>query len=306
MKRRWMKARRVAVRLFVAYSVAYTLTGLLFDHWGTQYAGLSEAACDPIPVRADSQEELEQRLAEEFVPTLVFSVGEPTDLTEEVVVPYQLVRDPEDSGRYVWRAAVAYALDYGASASSVRIGFGAEGRSFSFSKPVVRLIGLVFGLADLDAHFGDVEMFEIYLAPAETDGYWGIDRLVLFPHGKAKMYTNGDIRCFRDSPVLYVSRGKHAMYPSLQECNHTSVAQGRGLHLIAEHCSVGTLYYPTVSAEFDVGDSANPVNIFATSPAILSGEVFQDEDAWGDCFWGGYGDEESRKEKSCRARFRWW
>ncbi|MCZ2099636.1 MAG: hypothetical protein LC121_25910, partial [Anaerolineae bacterium] len=303
---RWKRARRVAVRLFVAYSVVYTLTGLLFDHWGTQYVGLSEAACDPILVRADSHEELEQLLAEEFVPTLVFSIGEPTDLTEEVVVPYQLVRDPDDPGRYVWRAAVAYSLDYGASASSVRVSLGAGGRSFSFSKPVVRLIGLVFGLADLDAHFGDVEMFEIYLAPSQADGYWEIDRLVLFPHGKAKTYDAGDIRCFRDSPVLYVSRGKHAMFPSLQECNHNSVAQRRGLHLIAEHCSVGTLYYPTVSAEFDVGDSSNPVNIFATSPSILSSEVFRGEDAWADCFWGGHRDDESHEDKPCRARFRWW
>ncbi len=300
------RVRSVILRAFLIYSVLYTLTSVLFDHWGTKYTGLSEAACAPQFIGMPSDESFRQRLIDQFAPTLVFSLGEPSDLEKEVIVPYQIVPDRDDNGRYVWRGAVAYEIDYGASASSIRIGLGAEGRSFSLSKSVIRVLGWAFGLADIDAHFGDVEMFEVYLKPAEEDGYWQIDRLTLFPHGNAKDYPARAIRCFRDSPILYVSRGKHATYPSLRECNHASVAQRRGLHLIAEQCSIGQLYYLVTSPEFDVGDSANPINIFETSSTILENEVFVGEDAWGNCFYGGHGDRESLRQKPCRARFRWW
>jgi hypothetical protein len=300
------RLRALALRWFLIYCGVYTLTSVLFDHWGTRYTGLSETTCFPQFIGAESEDELKQRLVDIFAPTLVFSLGEPTNLEDEIVVPYQIVPDREEAGRYVWRGAVAYEIDYGASASSIRIGVGAEGQSFSLSKSVIRVLGSVFGFADVDAHYGDVEMFEVYLRPAEEEGYWEIDRLTLFRHGNAKDYPSSAIRCFRDSPILYVSRGKHAMYPSLQECNHASVTQRRGLHLIAEYCSIGELYYLTTSPEFDVGDSSNPVNIFETSPTILENEVFVGEDAWGDCFWGGHGEREGLLEKPCRARFRWW
>lgn len=300
------RLRTLALRWFLIYCVLYTLTAVLFDNWNSKYTGLSETVCTPRFIGAETDEELKQRLVTEFAPTLVFSLGEPTDLADEIVVPYQIVPDRENAGRYVWRGAVAYSIDYGASASSIRIGFGAEGRSFSLSKSVIRVLGSVFGFADVDAHYGDVEMFELYLKPAAEEEYWEIDRLVIFPHGNGNGYSPNQLRCFRDSPILYVSRGKHAMYPSLQECNHSSVAQRQGLHLIAEQCSIGELYYLTTSPEFNVGDSSNPVNIFETSPTILENEVFVGEDAWGDCFWGGHGEGEGLLEKPCRARFRWW
>ncbi len=300
------RLRAIALRWFLIYCVIYTLTSVLFDNWGTKYTGLSEAACESRFISAGTEEELKQSLVEEFAPTLVFSLGEPTDLEDEIVVPYQIVPDREGTGRYVWRGAVAYSIDYGASASSIRIGIGDEGRSFSLSKSVIRVLGSVFGFADVDAHYGDVEMFELYLKPSEEDGYWEIDRLTTIPHGNGKDYDASELRCFRDSPILYVSRGKHTMYPSLQECNHSSVVQRRGLHLIAQQCSIGELYYLTTSPEFNVGDSSNPVNIFETSPTILENEVFVGEDAWGDCFWGGYSEREGLLEKPCRASFRWW
>lgn len=298
------RARIVAGRIFLTYCVLYTLTSVLFDHWGTTYTGLSESICSPILIGAQTEQQLKERLIKEFAPTLVFSLGEPVNLQDEVVVPYQILPDREDTDRYVWRGAVAYTLDYGASASSIRIGMGKEGRSFSLSKSVIRVLGAIFGFADVDAHYGDVEMFELYLKPAAEEGYWEIDSLTLFPHGNTKSYSADELRCFRDSPILYVSRGKHAMYPSLQECNHASVVQRRGLHLIAEQCSIGELYYLTTSPEFNVGDSSNPINIFETSPTLLENEVFVGEDAWGNCFYGGHGDGE--RHKPCRARFRWW
>jgi len=304
MRRRLRTASACAFRLFVVYSVIYTLFSLLFDNRSTEYTGISETACAREFIDADSAEELEQHLIEEFAPTLVFSFGEPADLEEEVVVAHQLVPDREDTGRYVWRGAVTYPTDYGATSLGMRFTIRDEGYSIVLSKSVLRLLGWIFGQAHVDSHIGDVEMFELYLKPSEAAGYWEIDSLQTFPHGGPKAYDASEVHCFRGSPILYVSRGKHAMYPSIPECNNSSVVQGRGISLIAELCSIGRLYYPSTSPEFDVGDSANPRNIFATSPTILKNGVFVGEDAWGTCFTGGRRFDEP--PTPCRSRFRWW
>lgn len=303
-RRRLRKAGAIAFRLFVVYSLIYTLFSLLLDSRSTDYLGISETACTAQFIDADSPEELRQRLIDEFAPTLVFSFGEPADLEEEVVVAYQLVPDREETGRYVWRGAVTYPTDYGATSFGARFTVGDESYSVVLSKSVLRFMGWLFGQAHVDAHIGDVEMFELYLAPSDDAGHWAIDQLQLFAHGNAKVYGADQIHCFRGSPILYVSRGKHAMYPSIPECNNSSVANQRGVHLIAEYCSIGTLYYPSTSPEFDVGDSATPNNIFATSPAIRATDVFAGEDAWGTCFTGGHQYDEP--PNPCRSRFRWW
>lgn len=303
MNDRLKRARAFALRAFLIYCVLYTVTSVLFDHRGTTYVGISESACSPQYIGSGTFEDIRQTLIDEFAPTFVFSAGEPADLQEEVIVPYQLVADPDDPSRYVWRGAVAYPTDYGATSFGVRLSFGNGGYSVFLSKSVLRALGWIFGQAHLDSHVGDVEMFSLYLKPAPQEGYWMIDGLTTYPHGNRKFYSPEDVRCFRDSPLLYISRGKHAMYPSLQECNNASVVQQRRLHLMAEHCSIGELYYPITLPEFDVGDSANPINIFETSPTLRRSEVFQGEDAWGDCFWGGHGADDDR---ICRARFRWW
>lgn len=304
MKRRLRKASAIIFRLFLIYSLIYTLFSLLFDGRSASSLGISETACGPTYIDADSPEELEQRLIQEFAPTLVFSFGEPAKLDEEVVVAYQLVPDRDRTDRYVWRGAVTYPTDYGATSFGVRFTIGEEGFSIALSKSVLRFLGWIFGQAHVDSHIGDVEMFELYIKPSARPGYWEVDSLRTFPHGNSKEYLADDVHCFRDSPILYVSRGKHAMYPSLAECNNSSVAHRRGIHLIAEDCSIGVLHYPSTSPEFDVGDSANPNNIFATSPSIRASGIFTGEDAWGTCFTGGY--EYDEPPTPCRSRFDWW
>ncbi len=304
MKNHLERLKSVIPRLLLAYCIVYTLTSLLIDHGSSTYTGISETACSPKPVEADSYDELRQLLVDVFAPTLVFSPGEPTNLREEVAVPYQIVSDMQDMGRYVVRGAVTYPTDYGATSFGVRLSIGSDGHSFWLSKTVLRTLGWIFGQAHVDSHNGDVEMFELYLKPSEEIGYWEIDSLSLFPHGQRTTYSADEIHCFRDSPILYVSRGKHAMYPTLQECNHSSVARTRGVQLTAEHCSIGELYFPAMTPEFDVGDSEDPVNVFETSPTLVERELFQGEDVWGECFLGGHGDGSS--DAPCRARFRWW
>ncbi|NLX11970.1 MAG: hypothetical protein GXY36_20170 [Chloroflexi bacterium] len=305
-KPRLKRARSIAWRLFLIVCVVYTVVTVLFDYRSTgSYPRISESVCSARYIDAESEGELRRRLVEEFVPTLVFSFGEPAILGEEVVVPYQIVPDRDDTGRYVWRGAVTYPTDYGASSFGVRFGIGDSEHSFLLSKAALRALGWVFGQAHIDSHIGDVEMFELYLKPSREEGYWEIDSLSLYPHGTLRTYSAEEIRCFRDSPLIYVSRGKHAMFASLRECNDASVANERGVHLMAEHCSVGELYYPATADEFSVGDSANPNNVFETSPTIRASEVFVGEDAWGNCFYGGYR-EDYENNGPCRARFRWW
>lgn len=304
-KERLKKGQAIALRLFLIYCVVYTVVSVLFDYQVAKYTGISETACPALFIDAKSEEELKQRLIDEFSPTFVFAFGEPANLDEEVIVPYQFVPDQQDTGRYVWRGAVAYPMDYGATSFGVRLSIGTDGYSIALSKTVLRSIGWIFGQAHVDAHIGDAEMFELYLKPSEKEGYWEIDSLSTFPHGNRRTYTANEVHCFRDSPILYISRGKHAMYPSLRECNNSSVANRRGVHLTAEHCSVGELYYPSISPEFNVGDSTNPINIFETSPTLIENEIFQGEDAWGSCFFGGNGNDDLQN-KPCRSRFRWW
>lgn len=305
MKSRLKRARSIAFRLFLIACVIYTIVSILFDYEATRHTGISATACSSIFIDANSEEDLKQLLVEEFAPTFVFSREEPANLSEEVIVPYQIVPDQLDTGRYVWRGAVTYPLDYGSSSYGVRLGIDGNRYSISLSRTVLRIIGWALGQAHVDSHIGDVEMFELYLIPAaEEEGYWEINTLVMFPHGKRRIYNASQVRCFRNSPVIYISRGKHAMYPSLQECNQYAGLQRAGIHLTAEHCSIEELYYPSTSPEFNVGDSTNPINIFETSPTIIENEIFQGEDVWGDCFFGGYGDSENND--ACRSQFRWW
>src|SRR5690606_40331626 len=72
-RRRLRKAGAIAFRLFVVYSLIYTLFSLLLDSRSTDYLGISETACTAQFIDADSPEELRQRLIDEFAPTLVFS-----------------------------------------------------------------------------------------------------------------------------------------------------------------------------------------------------------------------------------------
>ena len=304
MKSRLERVESIVLRVFLAYCVVYTVISLLTDHSSSAYTDISATTCSPKLVVADSYDELKLLLVDAFAPTLVYSPGEPTNLAEEVAVPYQIVSDLQDLGRYVVRGAVTYPTDYGATSFGVRLSIGSGGHSFWLSKTVLRTLGWIFGQAHVDSHNGDVEMFELYLIPSDEEGFWEIDSLSTFPHGKRTTYSANQIRCFRDSPILYVSRGKHAMYPSLQACNHSSVARSRGVHLTAEHCSIGELYFPAMSPEFNVGDSQDPVNVFETSPTLVERELFQGEDVWGDCFLGGHGD--GMPDAPCRARFKWW
>ena len=300
---RLKRSKTIVIRLFLIGCVSFTVVSVLINFDAAQDTGLSRTACSPIFIEASSEEELKRNLVEEFAPTLVFASGEPANLKDEVFVPYQLVPDRQVAGRYVWRGAVTYPIDYGASSFSVRLSMGSNRYSISLSKLTLRTAGWIFGQAHVDSHIGDVEMFEINLKPSEEDGYWDIDGFTIFPHGKRKTYSASKARCFRDSLIIYVSRGKHAMYPSPEECNHFSGVNTRGIYVTAEYCSVDELYYPSTSPEFNVGDSANPVNIFETSPTIVENELFQDEDVWGSCFWGGFGD--GGTDRPCRSRFRW-
>jgi hypothetical protein len=306
MKKRYQtRAKKVGIRLFIGICVFYTVISFLFDYNSSTNAGISVTPCSSIFIDASSEDDLKRQLVEEFAPTLVFSLGEPADLKEEVIVPYQMVPDQEDMSRYVWRGAVTYPTDYGTTSFGARLTIGEQRYSVSLSKTVLRVVGWAFGQVRVDSHIGDVEMFELYLKPTDEEGHWEIDGLGTFPHGKRKMYNASQVRCFRDSPIFYVSRGKHAIYPSLRECNqNSSVFKSGAVQLTAEQCSVEELYYPSTSSEFNVGDSTNPVNIFVTSPTLRESEIFQGEDVWGNCFYGGYGD--SAKPNTCRSRFRWW
>lgn len=305
MKSRLKRANRLVVRLFLIGCVIYTVVSNLIDYGISTQIGISATTCSGIFIDASSEEELKRLLLESFAPTFIFSLGEPANLDEEVIVPYQIVPDQLNTGRYVWRGAVTYPIDYGSSSAGARLGIGSNRYSISLSRHLLRFIGWAFGQAHSDSHIGDVEMFELYLKPVdEENGYWEIHSLVTFPHGIRRIYNAGQVRCFRNSPLIYVSRGKHAMYASLQECNHFSGMHRRGLQLTAEHCSVAELYYPSTSPEFNVGDSTNPINIFETSPTILESEIFQGEDAWGSCFYGGYGNDDNGDP--CRSWFRWW
>lgn len=304
MPSRIRRYRSTAFRAFLAFCVAYTLFTLLFNYRSTRYIGISESACQPLYVGPVAEADLPQALVETFAPTLVFSFREPADLRDEVVVPYQIVPDIDETGRYVWRGVVAFRLDYGASSFGIRFRLGGAEHSLQPSSTLLRVLGWIYGTAHLDSHVGDIETFEIYLKRSAPEGYWEIDALRTFPHGSPHSYTADQIHCFRDSPILYVSRGKHALYPSLDECNSASVVKGPGVRLVAEDCSVGELYYPSTSPEFNVGDSRNPINIFATSPTLRRQGVFVGEDAWGSCFYGGYGP--NKTPHKCRVGFHWW
>lgn len=304
MNKRYKKLESIVLRLLLIYCIIYTAISLLFDYKAATYTNISEAACRSIFINASTEEDLKQLLVKEFNPTFVFSFGEPANLEKDVIVPYQIVPDQQSTDRYVLRGAVVYPMDYGISSVGIRLSFGTDGYSISPSKTVLSAIGLIFGQARIDSHMGDVEMFELYIKQSDIEGYWEIDGLGTFPHGDPKAYSANEIHCFRDSPILYVSRGKHALYPSLQECNHSSIVHTNGIHLGGEYCSIGELYYPSTSPEFNVGDSTNPVNIFETSPVLIVNGSFAGENVWGSCFWGGLGDDENNKR--CRSSFRWW
>jgi hypothetical protein len=297
------RAKRLAARLFLIYCVIFTVISLMFEYRVASFTGLSTTDCTALFIDADSEESLRAGLVDEFIPTFVFSFGEPTNLREEMVVPYQIIPDEDVPGQYVLRGAVAYPTDYGSTSLGIRLNIGTDGFSITLSKTVLRAIGWVFGQAHVDAHNGDAEMFELYLMPAEEAGFWEIDHLNTYPHGIQRTYLANQFTCFRDSPLLYVSRGKHAMYASLRECNHSSVVHRQRIHVTAELCSIGELYYPSTSPEFNVGDSTRPNNIFETSRTIAEREIFVDEDAWESCFYGGHGNGDD--DGPCRSRFRW-
>jgi hypothetical protein len=303
MNQRRKKIATIALRLFMIYCIIYTAISLLFDYRAATYTSISEAACRSIFINASTEEELKQLLVKKFIPTFVFSFGEPADLETDVIVPYQIVLDQQNADRYVLRGAVVYPMDYGVSSVGIRLSFGTDGYSIFPSKTVLRALGSVFGHARIDSHVGDVEMFELYIKRADIKGYWEIDELGTYPHGDVKTYSADDIQCFRDSPIFYVSRGKHALYPSLQECNHSSIVHTTGIHLSSEYCSTGELYYPSTSPQFNVGDRTHPVNIFETSPLFVVNGIFAGENVWGSCFRGGLGDGENNKR--CRSSFRW-
>jgi len=295
MKKKLRFLGRVMRFVLLTYFVLYGVTSILFDHQENGLSDITGENCQPKFIQADSQAELESAIAREFAITLVYSNSEPTNLKKETVFPYQVLLIEE--GKYAYRIAATYQNDFG----TPTFGIFAFDHTVSISRPVLRALRYYFGR--VGSHQGDVEMLELVIALDAETGLWYIESITINQHGIWHSYGAARVKCFRGSPVFYVALGKHAMYPSLTACNGSSVELKSGIKGSREVCNVGVLYFPDTSPEFDIGDREHPVNIFLTSPTMLESGIFEGEDIWARCFYGGWGDGDD--DGTCHAKFQW-
>ena len=119
------------------------------------------------------------------------------------------------------------------------------------------------------AHSGDTQ--ELSVVATTPDGlYWEASELRVPNYAPAPLLGR---------PTVYVSAGKHHLYPSLEACQE-------GLHGLLEHCG-GPKTTEEVAAEDNVGERGHP--LIASLSAFADGpwkNGYARETAWGESAWG--------------------
>jgi len=115
----------------------------------------------------------------------------------------------------------------------------------------------------LGSHPGDTQEFRVQ-AVTDGKGWRAADlQMTWFPH----VPLNGE------RPRIWVSAGKHHLYPSLEGCK-------RGLKGKLEHCGGGVEAVETLAADHNAGERGHPL---LTSLARFG---YSGETAWGRSDWG--------------------
>ena len=150
-----------------------------------------------------------------------------------------------------------------------------------------------FRSSGFGGHSGDVQ--EIDVDAVRTEAGWMIDLVTLPWHDPFRP---------KGSFALFVSEGKHHIYPNLEGCLH-----GRFLGL--DHCGDGAVESPAIAADANVGEALHP--LITTLERRARGpwsEGYAKETAWGpslfgDAFFCG-GDPDRGGRESLLARIKSW
>ena len=108
---------------------------------------------------------------------------------------------------------------------------------------------------NINAHLGDIEVLRALLVRTKPDQYQ-IILAILYPHGEPHL-INLDTQCFPDQ--IYASLNKHGLYPTAEVCNNTVLWL-----LYREQCDEGTIIYPNLTADFNVGGPGSEHDPFLT------------------------------------------
>jgi hypothetical protein len=201
--------------------------------------------------------EREWYLIEKVKPVLIFDENEPLDVVNETLTLYQVspVRRGGQEG-YLITVVMLYPYDTG------MINWDLDGWDHVTCGSIVGEV--VARAAEYDRHCGDSEPLRIFVADyGPTD--WKIEAIDIKRHGNDwEPYDDTRFSYERDEetglnthPIVYVSEGKHAMYPSENECDnysHVFYDFGVSCNIKFEDCGGGiklNLYTPE---KYNVGE----------------------------------------------------
>lgn len=203
-------------------------------------------------------DEVEQSLADTFVPYLYFAEDE--DANQAEILRFYQVTPIYKTSPNVWNYPQYEFPEYQ----------GPEGILLTFTIAYSYDYGdAIAGLVD---HPGDTEVIRIFLVhPRNQPEVWDPFVLIIKRHyDDPERYFSEDFSWSGTHPIVWVSEDKHAMYSSWEECDDYSE------YLIEfEFCGGGyAIDYPiTLGVDgFNVGERRDPENI----------SVYDNEFAWGD------------------------
>ena len=126
-----------------------------------------------------------------------------------------------------------------------------------------------FRSSGIGGHSGDVQEMGIDVVLLESG--WTIETVTLPWH--SPFHPKG-------RPVLFVSEGKHHIYPNLESCLH-------GRFLGFDHCGDGAVETPALNEDANVGEAAHPLMTtlekYAAGPWAAG---YAKETAWGQSLFG--------------------
>ena len=264
--------------LILLMSVAISIFGLRVDLSNSYDPKFS--SCAKQIFNGEEQSELMQQMAVRFWPVLFYVRGDFPDDSGFAAL-YQVISLDEDEIEIT--ISFLYPRDYGSTIS------------------ITLFETLTFSMVDkVDAHKGDVETLRIHLLKLSgEENVWIIDRIRVKQHTRWTTYYPGKLQCIGGQPVFYVSRGKHAMYASIEQCLDSGPNGHRVYQVFTDYCEFGQMLPPENVLRFDVGTRQNKID-----PLLIDqlAEWFPNESAWNKCFYGGIAKEEN---DDCRAKFYW-
>lgn len=269
----------------------------------------ADADCDTLP------DALEAALVDRFKPALVFADDEPVPPGEMTAV-YQVsprVLDPGGRTAVMITIVVLYTQDEGVHHLTI------TGWNHLTCNLIVigqeRELGLPLVPAELlkmpiNAHCGDSETMRALVTESEDNsGLWALAAVYLRQHDGPWHTVAGDAvgETFTFDPaggagsdrvVLYVSRGKHSMYPDPAACAaYQSITPVPSMDtwkcsMTFEECGTGPPVQLETPVTHNVGERHRPAfDIMAESASPVLRALFPGEYAWTEeAFCGGFSD----------------